>query len=249
MGAYGSSDADFITRQFILNENTPTLITETYKNIRTHLLSAMKERGFPCVVVTSQCKNEGKTTTAANLAITLSLLEKRVLLIDGDLRRPSLDGLFRLKSRFGLSSVLSGRCDVYRAISQDVLRNFHVMPAGETPENPADLLGGTNMERLIRLLCEFYDYILIDTPPLCVANDALLFGGYTAGTVLVVRENRTTHTDLKKALLTLSLAKANLIGAVKTYCAAVKDEISDYKSLLRAAEEDGEDWKEREEEP
>lgn len=249
MGAYGGSDADFITRQFILNENTPTLITETYKNIRTHLLFAMKESGFPCAAITSQCKSEGKTTTAANLAITLSMLEKRVLLIDADLRRPSLDGLFRLKSRYGLSSVLSGQCDVYRAISQDVLRNFHVMPAGAVPENPADLLGGANMERLIRLLYEFYDFILIDTPPLCVANDSLLFGGYTAGVVLVVRENRTTHTDLKKALLTVSLARANLIGAVKTYCAAVKDEISDYKSLLRSAEEDGGDWEEREERP
>lgn len=208
----------------------------------------MNERGLPCIAVTSQCKNEGKTTTASNLAITLSMLEKRVLLIDGDLRRPNLDGLFRLKSRYGLSSVLSGQCDVYRAISQDVLRNFHVMPAGAVPENPADLLGGSNMERLIRLLYEFYDFILIDTPPLCVANDSLLFGAYTAGVVLVVRENRTTHTDLKKALLTLSLARANLIGAVKTYCAAVKDEISDYKSLLRAAEEEREE-EEREEQP
>lgn len=243
MAAYGGSDADFITRQFILNENTPPLITETYKNIRTHLLFAMKSCGLPCAAVTSQCKNEGKTTTAANLAIALSMLEKRVLLIDADLRRPSLDGLFRLKSRFGLSTALSGKSDLFSAITPNVLRNFHVMPAGPVPENPADLLGGANMERMIRLLYEFYDFIMIDTPPLCVANDALLFGGYTAGVVLVVRENRTTHADLKKALLTVSLAKANLIGAVKTHCASVKDEVSDYKSLLLAAE-DGEEQEE-----
>ncbi|MCM1335006.1 MAG: CpsD/CapB family tyrosine-protein kinase [Bacteroides sp.] len=240
MAAYSGADADFITRQFILNENTPPLIMETYKNIRTHLLFAMKSSGLPCVAITSQCKNEGKTTTAANLAIALGMLDKRVLLIDADLRRPSLGGLFRLKSRFGLSTALKGESDLLSAISPDVLRNFHVMPSGPVPENPADLLGGANMERLIRLLYDFYDFIILDTPPLSVANDALLFGGYTAGVALVVRENRTTHSDVKKALLTISLARANLIGAIKTYCSSVKDEVSDYKSLLLAAEEEEE---------
>ncbi len=238
MSAYSSPEADFVTRQFILNENTPQLITETYKNIRTHLLSAMKERGFPCAAITSQCRSEGKTTTSANLAITLSMLGKRVLLIDADLRRPSISGLFRLKDRRGLSTVLAAKSDVYSAISQDVLRDFHVMPSGPVPDNPSDLLGGANMERLIRLLYEFYDYIIIDTPPLCVSNDALLFGAFTAGVLLIVRENKTTHSDLKKALLTISLAKANLIGAVKTHCSSVKDEISDYRSLLREADDE-----------
>ncbi len=235
MSAYSSPEDDFVTRQFILNENTPPVITETYKNIRTNLLCAMRERGFPCAVVTSQCRSEGKTTTAANLAITLSMLEKRVLLIDADLRHPSLGGLFRLKNRFGLSTALTGKSDIYSALCPDVLRNFHVMPSGPVLENPADLLSGTNMERLIQLLYEFYDYILIDTPPLCEANDSLLFGAYTAGLLLVVRENRTTHADLKKALLAVSLSRGNLIGAVKTHCSAVKDKVSEYRSLLQEA--------------
>ena len=97
------------------------------------------------------------------------------------------------------------------------------------------------MEQLIRMLYSYYHYIVIDTPPLCVANDALLFGGYTAGVVLVIRENKTTHADLKKALLTVSLAKANLIGAVKTHCSDLRDEVSDYRNALAAEDPDADE--------
>lgn len=242
MSAYYGSEADIITRQFILNENTPTVISDAYKKIRTNILSAMTEKGFPCVVVTSQCKNEGKTTTSSNLAITMSMLGKRVLLIDADLRRPSLHSLFRLKNHYGLSTALTGSSDIYSAICQEVLRDFHVMPSGPIPDNPADILGSANMERLIRLLYKYYDCIIIDTPPLCVANDALLFNSYTTGLVLVVRENKTTHADIKNALMTISLGKASLVGAVKTHCTSVRDEAADYRTVLNSEDdEDDED--------
>ncbi len=246
MSAYYDSEADIITRQFILNENTPLIITDAYKQIRTNILSAMRENGYNCVAVTSQCKGDGKTTTAANLAITLSMLGKRVLLIDGDLRRPSVHNLFRLKNRFGLSTALTGESDVFSAICPEVLRDFHVMPSGPVPDNPADILGGANMERLIRMLYKYYNYIIIDTPPLCVANDALLFNGYTSGIVLVVRENKTNYQDIKNALLTVSLGKTRLIGAVQTCCSSYKDEAADYRTIL-SNEEPGEEDEDDEE--
>lgn len=241
LSAYYDSQADIVTRQFILNENTPLIISDAYKKIRTNILSEMTEKGFPCIAVTSQCKGDGKTTTASNLSIALSMLGKRVLLIDADLRRPSLHNLFRLKNRCGLSTALTGASDVYDAISQEVLRDFHVMPSGPVPDNPADILGGANMERLIRMLYKYYDCVIIDTPPLCVANDALLFNRFTAGIVLVIRENKTTHTDIKNALLTISLGKTHLIGAVKTHCQGIKDEAADYRTVLNSEEQDDED--------
>jgi len=236
-----NGSADMITRQFILNENTPSIISDAYKKIRTNILSVMAEKGFPCIAVTSQCKNDGKTTTASNLAITMSMLGKRTLLIDADLRRPSIHNLFRLKNRFGLSTALTSKSDIYSAISQEVLRNFHVMPSGPVPENPSDILGGANMERLVRLLYQYYECIVIDTPPLCVANDALVFGGYTAGVALVVQENKSTHNDIKTALTTISLAKATLIGVIKTRCAGIVDEAADYRSILSTSADTSDD--------
>ncbi len=241
MAVYYDDDEDIITRQFILNENTPTVISDAYKQIRTNILSAMKERGYNCIAVTSQNKNDGKTTTVSNLAITLSMLGKRVLLIDGDLRRPSLHNLFRLKNRFGLSTALTGASDILSSICPEVLRDFHVMPSGPVPDNPADIMGGANMERLIRMLYKYYDCILIDTPPLCVANDALLFNGYTAGIVLVIRENKTNYDDVKNALLSISLGKTHLIGAVQTHCSVYNDAAADYRTILSTEETDDED--------
>ena len=116
MAVNSSISSDIVTRQFVLNENTPTVISDAYKKIRTNILSAMSECGHNCVAVTSQCKNEGKSTTASNLAITLSMLGKRTLLIDADLRRPSLHDIFRLKNRCGLSTALTGASDIYSAI-------------------------------------------------------------------------------------------------------------------------------------
>lgn len=244
LSAYYDNEADIVTRQFILNENTPQVISDAYKKIRTNILSAMTEKKLPCVVVSSQNKNDGKTTTASNLAITISMLGKRVLLIDADLRRPSINNLFRLKNRIGLSTVLKGESDILSAICPEVLRDFHVMTSGPVPDNPADILGSANMERLIRMLYKYYDCIIIDTPPLCVCNDSLLFNGYTAGLVLVIRENKTTYTDVRNALMSISLGKTPLIGAVKTYCANVRDEAADYRSILNAAENDDDEAEE-----
>lgn len=244
LSAYYDNEADIVTRQFILNENTPQVISDAYKKIRTNILSAMTEKKLPCIAVSSQNKNDGKTTTASNLAITISMLGKRVLLIDADLRRPSVNSLFRLKNRIGLSTVLKGESDILSAICPEVFRDFHVMTSGPVPDNPADILGGANMERLIRLLYKYYDCIIIDTPPLCVCNDALLFNGYTAGLVLVIRENKTTYTDVRNALMSISLGKTHLIGAIKTHCANVRDEAADYRSLLNTAENDDDEAEE-----
>lgn len=213
MEGYGS-----VTRQFILNENTPYVISDTYGKIRANLMSAINSAKFRSVVITSQCREEGKTTTAINLAIMISRLDKRVLLIDADMRRPAVHDMLRLKNRLGLSSILNGDCDVYSGINADVRSGFHVITSGPAVENPADLLGSSDMERLIGLLYGYYDYIIIDTPPLCIANDAMLFGSCTGGLALVVREGKTTHRELKTALSTISLSRSDFFGIIKTHC-------------------------------
>ena len=234
--------ADSITRQFILNENTPFVITEAYSRIRTNLSAALAGAPYKSVVVTSQCREEGKTTTAVNIALSFSRLDKRVLLIDADLRRSGIHDMLRLKNHFGLSTVLARGSDIYSGICTDVRKNFHVMPSGPKVQNPSDMLGSVEAERLIRMLYDYYDYIIIDTPPLWIANDSLLFGGFTGGTALVLRENKTTHTDLKAALSTISLSKANFLGVIKTHCARRHSRNGDYRAdLEETVEELGEE--------
>lgn len=226
-----------ITRQFILNENTPFVITEAYSKIRTNLIAALDGAQYPSIVITSQCREEGKTTTAINIALSFCRLEKRVLLIDADMRRSGIHETLRLKNHFGLSTVLTRESDIYSGICTEVRKDFHVMPSGPRVNNPSDLLGSAEAERLIRMLYEYYDYIIIDTPPLCIANDSLLFGGFTGGTALVLRENKTTHTELREALSTISLSKAKFLGVIKTHCSVRYDKSDDYRTSL---EETGE---------
>ena len=232
-GAGYLQGADSITRQFILNENTPFVITEAYSKIRTNLIAGLKDTPYHSVVITSQCREEGKTTTAVNIALSFSRLDQRVLLIDADLRRSGIHDTLRLKNHFGLSTVLTRESDIYSGICADVRKNFHVMPSGPRVQNPSDLLGSAETERLVRMLYDYYDMIVIDTPPLCIANDSLLFGGYTGGTALVLRENKTTHNDLSAALSTISLSKAHFLGIIKTHCAQKhRNRTEDYKADL-----------------
>ena len=196
------------------------------------MIASLESCAYKSVVVTSQNRGEGKTTTAVNLAIMISRLEKRVLLIDADMRRAGIHDMLRLKNHFGLSTILTGESDVYSGICKEVRSNFHVMPAGPGVRSPSDMLGSAETERLVRLLYDYYDYIVIDTPPLCIANDSLLFGGFTGGTTLVVRENMTTHADLRAAMSTISLSKAKFFGIIKTYCSVKYDKRSDYKSSI-----------------
>ncbi|MBR5087979.1 MAG: CpsD/CapB family tyrosine-protein kinase, partial [Ruminiclostridium sp.] len=150
---------DPITRQFILNENTPFIITESYSKIRTNIMTAINDSPYRSFVITSQCRDEGKTTTAINLALMFSRLEKRVLLIDADLRRSGVHDMLRLKNHFGLSTVLTGETDIYSGLCVNVRQNFHVMPSGPGVSNPSDLLAGAETVRLVRMLYDYYDYI------------------------------------------------------------------------------------------
>lgn len=206
------------SRKFILNDNTKFIITEAYKSARTNLIFSLSTSPNKVMTFTSSSPAEGKSTTCINMAITLATTGSKVLLIDSDMRKPTMHSLLRVDKSKGLSSILSGMCTVAEAINSNVRENLDVIVAGPLPPNPAELIGSPNMAELIEVLRNHYDYILIDTPPVNVVSDSQLYNELVAGIVFVIRDDVTTHNDLQRALKSIKLANGKVLGFIKTAC-------------------------------
>jgi protein-tyrosine kinase len=195
-------------------ERNNTQAAEQFRSIRSNINFATVDRQLRSLVVTSSNAGDGKTMTAANLAIVFNQEGKRVLLVDADLRRPKVHHVFRLANQFGLSNYLIGQKEIDEIIMSTYRTDFDIITSGIIPPNPAELLGSKQMEKFISSVMEIYDVIIFDTPPVLVVTDATLIANQSDGTLLVVRAKKNEVKDVKKAKEQLSFAGANLIGAV-----------------------------------
>ncbi len=191
-------------------------IVEAYKAIRTNLLFALSTSENKVVVISSAEPNAGKSTSAANLAITMAQTGAKVLLIDGDMRRPSLHRTFRIKRTNGLSMILSGLMPIEECICHDVAKGLDLIPSGTIPPNPSELLGSAAMENLLKKVGNQYDYIFIDMPPLGVVTDALILSSKVAGIALVCRQKQTTYEELQAAINSIGSVDARFLGVIIT---------------------------------
>lgn len=198
----------------IIGQNSGFLVVEAYKTIRTNLRFALPKTGCKKIIITSAMPQEGKSCNAVNLAITLSLTNARVLLIDCDMRKAALQKILKLDGNPGLSEVLAGMSRLNNAIREKESPSYNVICAGTIPPNPAELLGSNAMAEIIESLESEFDYILMDTPPLNIVSDALALSRISDGIILIVREGKTTHTELKRAIGNLEFAGAKLIGLI-----------------------------------
>lgn len=196
-----------------LNKEITSFIIEAYKTIRTNLMFVLPNKSKNTIVISSALPGEGKSATALNLGISFSQLGQRVLLIDGDMRNPTIYKKLKVNNSKGLSSALGGFCEVGEVI-KNVYENFDVLTSGPLPPNPTELLGSDNMSELLEGLEEYYDFIIVDTPPINVVSDALILAPKTDGVVLVIREKQTTHEQFKKALRSIEFADVKLLGSV-----------------------------------
>ncbi len=199
----------------IVSENTPFVIREAYKTARTNIIfsvSGIKKSNCKIIALTSANPGEGKTTTSLNLALTFAQTGAKVLAIDADLRKPRLHRYLGMKKDVGLSSVLASQTTIDKAICKNVRLGLDLLPSGELPPNPAELLSSDAMRELLDELSNEYDYIFIDTPPVTVVTDAVALSPLVDGIVVVVRQNYTDHESLASAINLLNIARAKVLG-------------------------------------
>ena len=190
-------------------------MAESYRALRTSLL--LSNLGAPpkVIMVTSALPQEGKTTTSINVAIVLAQKGVRVLLIDADLRRPSIHKTLGMGPHSGLSNVLTGSTTLEQAITRStILPNLSVLPAGTPPPNPAELLASSNMRDTLAQLAEQYDHVVVDTPPSLSVTDAVVLSPRADAVVLVIRSGQTTKQALRRSRDILTQVNAKVVGVL-----------------------------------
>ncbi len=201
-------------RRMLLGPNSSFYIQEAYNTLRTNIRFAIPGDGCKRLCLTSGLASEGKSTTILNLAISFAETGSKVLLIDGDMRRPSLARLLIEKVSPGLSNILAGLTDVDEAIRKDIRPHLDVIFAGEIPPNPLELLGNPRMKSLIDEMSKRYDYILVDTPPVSIVSDACEVANVTDGVLFLVRQNSTEKDAVIRGVKQLELSNSRLLGFV-----------------------------------
>ncbi len=198
--------------------NNPAFdLVESYKLLRTNIIFSLpfKDGGCRTLLITSANPGDGKTTTCVNIAITLAQANNRVLLIDADMRKPTVHKYFELESRVGLSNALSGMNSIEEClVGVESVPSLKVITSGLLPPNPSELLSSPKMRDLLVSLEDSFDFIVIDSPPINVVTDGLAISKLCDGVVVVTSQKTTRYPELGKAISSLKFAEANVVGFV-----------------------------------
>lgn len=190
-------------------------ISEQYRTIRTNIqFASSADKQIKTIVVTSSDPGEGKSTTSANLAVVFAKSGQRVLLVDADMRKPTVYKTFSLNNASGLSTVLSTSTSVLEAAKKTVIDNLSVLTSGPKPPNPSELLGSARMNQVMEEAKNLYDVVIFDMPPVVAVTDAQIMASKADGTILVVRENVARKESLTKARDLLNMVQARIVGVV-----------------------------------
>lgn len=201
-------------RSLITKTNPKSPISEQYRTIRTNIQFSVADRPLRSIMVTSSAPAEGKSTTVANLAVVFAQQGKKVLLIDADLRKPTVHYTFRKDNHIGLTNVLTKQATLQTAMKETDVENLFVLTSGPIPPNPAELLGSAAMEELLAEAYDQFNVVLFDTPPVLAVTDAQILANQCDGTILVVYSGKTDIEAAQKAKELLLAAKGKLLGVV-----------------------------------
>ncbi len=201
----------------MLCENLSFAAAESYKLLRTNLLFTLPEKNCRILGVTSSVRGEGKSTTSVNLAFTFAQTGKRVLLIDADMRLPSIATKLDIHGAPGLSNLLAGLNSERSCFRKsENFDNWYILPAGDIPPNPSELLGSERMHSLLERYSEHFDYIILDLPPVNIVVDALVISKWTDGLIVVVRQNYSDRHSLDNCMYQMQKLNAKMLGFVMT---------------------------------
>jgi len=202
-----------------------SITSECYRQLRANFELSGSAKSYKAVLVTSGDAGDGKTSVAVNLAVTFVAKNQKVLLVDANFRRPSLQtifaGTYAADSNFGLSSLLMGRCG-YEAIRPSGIEGLDVIDSGPMPSNPAELLASGQMKKLVKEQRKIYDYVIIDSPPLLLVSDAKVLAKVVDATILVLNAAATRRGAAQRAIYELRVVGANVVGCVLLAVRAMK---------------------------
>lgn len=191
-----------------------SLAAEAYRTLRTNIQFSSLDHPLRTLLATSTAPDEGKSTTLANLAVTMAQAEQRVILVDCDLRRPSLHTLFNLHNESGLTNMILAAEDAPAPLQDTGIPGLSLLASGPLPPRPADILGSRRMEQIIARLRDMAEIVLFDTPPVIAVTDAAVLATRVDGVLLVFHAGRTSRDRARRTREVLEKVKANIVGVV-----------------------------------
>jgi succinoglycan biosynthesis transport protein ExoP len=189
-------------------------ISEDYRTVRTSILFSHADTAPKVISFTSSMPQEGKTATVANLAVSFAQLEGRVLIVDGDLRKPRMHKVFKARNTVGLAGFLTGKVAYEEIVQKTSIDRIWLIPSGPHPPNPAELLNSKRMRDLVKAVREKFDIVLVDAPPALAVIDPVIISSLSDITVFIIRAGKTTRKALVKAVEEVRKSKADIVGVI-----------------------------------
>lgn len=205
-----------MSKQYIITkENPKSPVAEAYRTLRTNIQFSSIDSIIKSIVITSSGPSEGKSTISVNTAVTMAQAEKKVLLIDCDLRKPKVHTFFKIRNGQGLTNILVEDLDYKKAINKiDNIENLHVLTSGPIPPNPSELLGSKKMEGFVEKAKDAYDMVILDAPPVGMVTDAAILSTIVDGTIFVCAVGQANIEASKAAKNLLEKVNAHILGVV-----------------------------------
>lgn len=205
--------SEFDPQKMLLSDKMSFSVQEAYKTLRTNIAFSLPGNDCKCIGITSAQRGDGKSTVSSNIAISLAQLNKKVALIDCDLRLPTIAQKFRIRSIPGLSNWLSGGIDEIPMMHLED-KNIDILPSGNIPPDSTTLISSREMIKLVERLKKAYDYIIFDFPPVTIVSDAVLISNIIDGYLVVVHHEKSEYKLVSETIRQMKFADAKIIGFV-----------------------------------